>query len=401
MYVQQWLLQWLFIICGMSFAMSSRSTCGYLSRLALYFCIGVLTNWFAWVIKGMDWKSQFWNVIFQFWFIFALMFYTSLLHPLKHYLDKVSRRAALGLKPNRDVGLMTGMAIIVSFLMALHICCKYAIAPLMDYTLGSYIVALGKNAGKGGEFWGLPRNEEAASLFCQEMASYAQVSAGSIMILVFFPFLSSNLTYANWLVLTNVFVFRCLSFRGQFARLNDGFDFVLLGMSAYYLGLAHRRTIGKYMMRYWWLLLFSFALLIPPGTFGRFDETPEKMSETFRIRYHVVELAMVVMFLSAAERMADDGIFTEDKCQWLSWWALYVFLFHKFVHLVAPVPFNWIVLVLSCPVTYLIHGRSSSTVAKEPTERPQKHGEEAESLGEDVENPANCPGLTEAEVTGR
>lgn len=412
MYVQQWTLQWLFIICGISFAMSSRSTCGYLSRLALYFCIGVFTNWCAWVITGQDWKGQFWNVIFQFWFIFGLMIYIIVLAPLKHYLDRVSRGAAIGLTPDRDIGLMPGIALMISVLMAIHLSFRYAIAPFMDWSLGSYIVAFVKSSGKGAAFWGLPQHEKEAYFFCQEIASYAQVSAGSIMILVFFPFVSKNLTFANWLVLMNVYIFRCLTFRSQFARMSDGFDFTMLGMSAYYLGLAYRRTIGKYMMRYWWLLLFVFSLLLPPGTFGRYDETPQKMDESFRLRYHVVELALVVMFLCAAERMADDGIFTEDRCQWLSWWALYVFLFHKFIHMVVPVPYNWVVLVLSCPVTYLIHGWGRPSEVKggtqEPTESHRKDiestAEEAEAQTKDVESPPDspdCPALTEAQVTGR
>merc|ERR1719375_2892656 len=134
----------------------------------------------------------------------------------------------------------------------------------------------------------------------------------------------------------------------------------MIGLANFYLGLSYRKTIGKYMCRYWFLLLFFFSLLIPPGTWGRFDETP--ITElNFRIRFHLVELAMVLLFLCAAERIAHDEIFTEDRLEWMSWWSLYLFLFHKCVHIVVPQPFNWLTLILMAPLAWAVHGQSKNT----------------------------------------
>merc|ERR1719482_353272 len=79
----------------------------------------------------------------------------------------------------------------------------------------------------------------------------------------------------------------------------------------------------------------------------------------------MVELILVVLFLSAAERIADSGIFTEDKLGWLSWWALYIFLTHKFIHMVFPQPWNWIALIMTAPIAWLIHGGSATDAKTE------------------------------------
>jgi len=417
MYVQQWVLQWLFIICGMSFGMSSRGTGGYLARLMLYFVIGVCTNWCAWAIAGKDWKDNFWNVIFQFWFIFGLMLYIICLTPLKLYLKKLSQRNELdGMPPIRDVGLPNGLLIMASILFLIHFSFQYAVAPLMNWSLGHAIVEFQKSWGNGAQFWGMPGSSQDTLLFMQELLSYLQVSVGSLLILLIFPMVSNRLTLTNWLVILNVYTFRCFSTRGQFARIVDGFDFTMIGLANFHLGLSYRRTIGKYMCRYWFLVLFVFALLIPPGTWGRFDETTIE-SFDFRIRYHLVELAMMLLFLCAAERIADGGIFAEDKLEWLSWWALYVFLCHEAVHIVVPHPYNWAVLLSIAPIAWYFHGRSDSSQGQSQEAGPspaekQKQTDIEEALeGEkdteedlllmDPDCKQSCPGLPVSQIEGR
>lgn len=358
MYVQQWVLQWLFIVCGISFAMSSRNTPGYLARLGLYFAIGVCTNWCAWVITGMDWKHNFWDVIFQFWFIFGLMMYLIGLTPIKYYLKKVSAKAYV-LPDSGLLGTVTAVAIIVAMVFMVHLCFTLALGPFLNVTLGRGFVWVHKVAGDGADFWGMPANSQESLAFIQELLSYLQVSFASLLILLIFPMVSDKLSLTTWLVLINMYAFRCIYPRGQFGRIVDGFDFTMLGLVNYHLGLSYRKTIGKYMVRYWFVILFVFSLIIPPGTFGRFDETGMP-SAGFRIRYHTVELALVVLLLSAGELMADSKIFTEDKADFLNWWALYMFLFHKFIHLVIPHPFNWLVILCLAPICWVVHSAKRS-----------------------------------------
>jgi len=392
MYVQQWVLQWLFVICGMSFGMSSRNTWGYLSRLGLYFVIGVVINWSAWVMKGLDWKSNFWNVIFQFWFIFGLMMYIIMLTPVKRYLSNLRTRTDV----QRDLGLVAGLGIMLGLLVAVHLSFTYVLVPLTSATLGRALVDFKKDAGSGGAFWGLPDDMHQSTLFIAELLGYVQVSVGSLLILWIFPKMSNRLSLTAWLVLLHVFCCRCIFYRGQFARIVDGFDFTMIGLVNFYLGLAYRRTIGKYMCRYWFVVLFLFACLIPPGTFGRFDESTIT-NLPFRIKFHLVEFALILLFLCAAERIADGAIFAEDKLGWLSWWALYLFLFHKAIHILVPHPFNWAVICLIAPVAWYFHGDTkSATIEKDA----QPEGEPSPSEVADVERAAEGVAESPPKITG-
>lgn len=386
MYVQQWVLQWLFIVCGMSFGMSSKNTQSYLGRLIIYFGIGVITNWSAWAIAGKDWQHNFWDVIFQFWFIFGLMLYIVLLTPLKSYLKSVSTRTECP----RDLGLVQGLAVMVALLIVVHLGTQYVVAPLVNVSLGSALVEFKKSVGAGGAFWGLPDNTAQSGLFISELLGYIQVSMGSIVILLGFPRLSNRLSLTNWILLAHLFICRGFLYRGQFARIVDGFDWVLIGLANFHLGLSYRRTIGKYMCRYWFFVLFVFACLVPPGTWGRFDETPIQ-DLSFRIRFHLIELACTLLFLCAIERIADGAIFLEDNLQWLSWWSLYLFLFHKAIHIVVPHPFNWAVIILIAPIAWFIHGRgddSSSEQALETSPAGDKGVFTPRSIQEDHSKPS-------------
>jgi len=377
MYVQQWVLQWLFVICGISFGMSSRNTPGYLGRLLLYFVIGVFTNWCAWVIEGLNWRDNIWNVVFQFWFIFGLMVYIICLTPMKQYLERISSRRTR----SAEFSLTTGIVLVVVILLLVHFAFRYLLGPIMNMMFSQAIVVFSSIGGYGATFWGFPSNPEDTLLFIEELLSYLQVSVGSILILWIFPMVSNRLSLTNWLVLLYVYFFKCLEYRGQFARIIDGFDFTMIGLANFYLGLSYRRTIGKYMCRYWFFVLFVFALLIPPGTWGRFDETSIH-DLSFRIRWHMVELILVVLFLSAAERIADSGIFTEDKLGWLSWWALYIFLTHKFIHMVLPQPWNWLALIMTAPIAWLIHGGSAADAKKEKALEDDLEAEKQKLTGE-------------------
>lgn len=365
MYVQQWVLQWLYIVCGLSFAMSSRGSIGYQARLGMYFAVGVFINWCAWACKGMDWRGEFWNVIFQFWFIFGLMMYIACLTPLKIYLMNLSKEVAQR-PPSKDLGLAGGLALIAGVLLLVHVGFRFALAPFLNATIGHGLVTFQKLAGEGASFWGMPTSSQESMLFIQEQLSYLQVTAGSFLILIIFPRVSNRVTMTNWLVLLNVFFFRCFFPRGQFARIVDGLDFTMIGLANFYLGLSYRKTIGEYMVRYWFVVLFVFSLLLPPGTWGRFDETGITSAD-FRVRYHLAEFAMVVLLLSAGERLADASIFTEDKLDFLNWWALYLFLFHRCIHLVIPHPFNWLVVLCLAPLCWLVHGSRSRTDDQQET----------------------------------
>jgi len=341
---------------------------------------------------------------------------------VKHYLKRISDEGP-SLPPEQELGWAHGLAAICFALVLIHFGFRLALTPCINYILGHAMIFVKKFGGHGAAFWGMPSDMHQSTEFVEDLVGYLQVSAGSIMILWLFPKVSNRLPLANWLVLLNVYAFRCLVVRSQFARIIDGFDFTMIGLANYFLGLYYRRTIGKYMARYWFFVLFVFALLIAPGTYGRSDESAiENLS--FRIRYHLVELAMAVLLLCAGERIAASEIFTEDKLEWLSWWALYVFLFHRFIHIVVPHPLNWIALILLAPIAWAIHGGAESTSSQPadvPTEDdatraeralPSQQADVERALQEDAcdagretdvpsESDKCCPDLMVSQIEGR
>lgn len=88
-FCQNWVFQLLFIVSGVSFALSRRSFPGYLGRLCCYFCLGVVINVSAWSLQGLDWKHNFFTAVYHFMYIAAIFCYSLLLYPLKSYLQKV------------------------------------------------------------------------------------------------------------------------------------------------------------------------------------------------------------------------------------------------------------------------------------------------------------------------
>mmetsp|Transcript_76326 Transcript_76326/g.236366 ORF Transcript_76326/g.236366 Transcript_76326/m.236366 type:complete len:136 (-) Transcript_76326:129-536(-) len=128
---------------------------------------------------------------------------------------------------------------------------------------------------------------------------------------------------------------------------------MLLGMSCYFLGLRHRRVIGLYLVRYWFLVLLLCAMIWPPGEHQRFDEIPPPPRDMeLRVRVYLLEGIFVVIWLAAGERLVQPEIFTEDRLAFLNNWGLLVFLVHKAIHMTILPPFNWTVLVLLAPACY-------------------------------------------------
>lgn len=356
MFVQSWVLQWLFLIAGICYGVTSRGLWHYLSRLGGYFCVGVFCNFLAFVIVGNDVRGNLWNVVFQFWFIVGLMGFLVLLTPIKKHLKSVVDArgtdseedflkhgpgpASMGFKyhPAACIFLVIGgFCLIYAFanFVFIRICQMLFSVPLATWATGM---------GPASEFWGLPQNAADAHDFIADFIGYFLLSVTSLYLIVVFPMVSDRLEYTAWIVLFNTYSHRMLLYRSQMARLINGFDVTMIGITCFYYGLAHRRVVGEYMTRYWFVMLFTCSVLWPPGTYGRFDEDPPT-DLAFRMRYNFSEAVFTVGFLCSMERMIDTKIYTKDRMQFLGMWSLILFLVHKAVHIVFPSPFNWIVLL--------------------------------------------------------
>lgn len=369
MYVQAWVLQYLYLVCGICFGMTSRSLVDYLGRLAMYFFVGVGCNLSAWIIMRMDYINNAWNVIYQFFFVFGLMLFTLLLNPLKRYLQWiVSGKSA----KRYNVGLMRSLLYAIAGLLIIKGCFMFIIVPFCQMAFASSAVNLVKDMGDGAKYWGLPKTEEEAVGFLAEALGIFQLSISSLFLAFFFPLVTPRLSLVPWAIMLNLYSHRVVEFRGSEARLFNSFDMTMLGLTSFYCGIAGRRVIGKYMTRYYFGVLFLSAVLWPAGTFRRLDEHPTS-DPVLRARSTLLEAVWVVLFLTGMERMVEPEIFSEDRMQYLQNWALLLFLVHKAVQLLLPVPWSWLVLVGLLPVCRMMQGNT----------KPQSNGCAHEPLLED------------------
>lgn len=93
MFSQCWVLQILWVVSGISWGLSSRPLGPYLTRLSAYFAVGVSFNFLAFVVHGKDWRSNPWDVVFQFWFVVGLGVYCTVTLALKPVLRQARARS--------------------------------------------------------------------------------------------------------------------------------------------------------------------------------------------------------------------------------------------------------------------------------------------------------------------
>jgi len=378
LFTQDWVLQYLYLVCGVCFAMSRRSLLGYEMRLAAYLVIGILMNWLGWVATGEDWKSNTFNVIFHMWFIVGLMLYAIALAPLRSYLRRVQEMshgrppqlpadsdgpehtsgvsvarhsqvvAAVGFKEEawRVVFVVIGGVAFIS------IFCKVVLDHLFGL-LGPAFATFWTSLGSGASFWGLPSTPAESQGFFQEVSTYCTLTASNVYLIVVMPRVFQQVSFTSWAVLINTYLNRMLWYRSAFERPFHGLDLMMIGLTVYSLGMRHRRTVGIYFARYWFFVIFICGLVWQPGSFGRFDEQPPEDIH-MRVRVSFVEAVFILAWLIAGEHIAKPEIFTEDKLEFLNTWALIVFLVHKAVHMIVPFPVNWVFLVALAPSLWLV-----------------------------------------------
>jgi len=390
MFTQDWVLQYLFLVCGVSYGISSRRLGGYLSRLFAYFVLGVLLNWCAAIVAGWSWRGNMFDVVFHLWFVVGLMLYAVVLAPLKWYLRRVAedldKQSESGLRATAeresipeadhpeaeespwhpvtgpqehstyDVGtsvlwIMMAVGGGIVFIVIFFTLCMRPVVLLLAARAGSSMHVF----GQGADFWGFPQDYEEAKTFFKRFFTYLMCSSTSVYLLVVCPRVLKHTSATTWLVIVNTYVHKLFFYRGQDDRFFHGLDLMIVGMSCYFLGLRHRRVIGLYVVRYWFAVLLACAMIWPPGAHQRFDEIPPPPEDMeLRIRVYLLEAIFVVIWLAAGERLVQPEIFTEDNLTFLNNWGLIIFLVHKAVHMTILPPLNWTLLLLLAPACYLV-----------------------------------------------
>lgn len=380
---QSWTLQFLMIVCGVCFCMSKRSLWGYQSRLALYLVVGVLVNWTAWLIKGKDWRGDFFDVVFQFWFVVDIMIYSLMLNPLKLFLQNLPQSAekhsamqeasyemceepisisnddeGQGTRRTHDGSWLTWLRSLALLACGMSIIClvfQFAITPVLQEVLAPPIYKAVLRMGDGARWWGLPTTLEASDTFVAEQCFYLLGFVLSLFLVMAGSQLFAHSGTVTWLVLLNIYGNRCLFYRSKSERTMHGMELMMLGMTCYHLGLRYRRTVGQYVIRYWFLVLFALVMLWPLGLRQRLDENPPAQNQVeYRVRFQLMEAICVVCWIAAGDRAVQPEIFSKDKLGFLNDWALLLFLIHMAIHTVFPPPWNWIILVALAPLCFLV-----------------------------------------------
>jgi len=346
---QNWTLQYIFVICGLSLSLSRQGVSASLLRLALYFVVGVCLNWSAWAIKGLDWRHNFWDVIFQFWFVVALVVYIVLLVPLKSYLELVAdgnrRRAHQAVDPEQPALLMS-FAMVGAGLVIIYLLVSEALARLVSGSLASRVAPIISSMGSGLEWWA-KQSGGAAGGVLMSFCSALELTLSNVWIAVMVPhLLPAQQSITGWLLIANMHIRRLDTwYSGLGEKVFNGFDLMLLGLVCAKLGLKWRGRVGTCLARYWFVWMSVCGLVWHPGTSGRLDLLQE-VAFPLRWRMRFLDAVFMVVWLAAGERFFDPRIFSEDKCDFITSLGLFLFLVHKAIHILLPEPDNWYLILL-------------------------------------------------------
>jgi len=377
MYVQSWVLQYLYYVCGFVFGMSSRPLLSYCSRLGIYFLIGVCVNLSAWSLAGRDVRSNIFGMVFQFWFVFGLILFLFALAPLKRYLanardlarsthwPSASSLAEPENLPELARELIKGVLVMTVSGGIIHTLNRYIAQPVLVTLLTGPLRPAIEGMGESSKFWGLPEgtNKNDWEAWTCTLLGDMELSVTNVLIVLLFIRITSRLPLTMWILFLNTYLHKCMLYRSQTCRMLNAFDYTLMGLSFYYLGIAGRRAIGEYLSRYWFLFLFTCSLLWQPGMFGRLDESPPTALDV-RFRYFLLEFWFALLFFTAIERMIDERIFSKDRLHFLGHWSLLIFLIHGFFVVLANQFEYWCMLVGTIPLCKLLFGGGGQPKAR-------------------------------------
>lgn len=365
LFFQNWVMQYLWLVCGICYGLSSRPLLQYLGRLLLFFSVGIAANWTACRIK----KDVGLPVGGNMWFVLILAIFSLLLKPLKMRIRLMSENpqelltgAAYGCQVP-DEPRLSNTSNQKSDLNRLYkgivwMCGGLSVLLLMSslviLSLGGLAVQTHTRRGS--------KEEELALRFVMHFCSEVQACLSAVWILWSFPQVCVDTSHVTWLLLVNMYTFKLICGYGETAFFSSGFQLLLIGLSAGLLGLSWRQEVSTMVQRYWMVVAFIGAWCFLPGTHGMLIVV-EPEDVLVRHRFILLEILLVVGWLVAGAEMVDPKIFEADNLVWLSDWASLLFLSHQAVLIVAP-QVSWPVFIALMPASWIfrkaIGGFSSS-----------------------------------------
>lgn len=405
-FTQNWVLQLLFTVSGVSFALSRQALGGYVLRLSAYFFIGVLINLTAWKLTNRDWYHDIFGMVFQFAFVAGLIIYSLLLYPMKAILQTNHKRAIktftkddpdfifelpcaaealsspksmAATEPAAEPALATdtescqeaspteqphpseeseslfkAIAVIILMAVGIYVLMWAVVEPVVQAFLTPYAAKFFHwlSPGHSMRYWHIPSDPLKAGQMVNSFCQYTQCSLCSILIALVFPKLHNRTSIVGWLVFAHMFLNRVYFHRDKEERIFHGFDIFFLSFVIAHYGLRHRAQVAAIVVRYWFVWLIMCGLIWNPGTDQRLDTMIPRDAIT-RLRVNSLDGFFILAWLTAGEYLFDDRIYTQDKLEFLNWWALAVFLLHKAIHITFQFPVNWSILIALIPICFI------------------------------------------------
>mmetsp|Transcript_130729 Transcript_130729/g.279591 ORF Transcript_130729/g.279591 Transcript_130729/m.279591 type:complete len:442 (-) Transcript_130729:77-1402(-) len=348
LYAQSWVLQLLWVVCGICFSMSQRTFVSYMGRMSLYFAIGVTANWSAWLFNGWNWAENFWSMLAQNSFVFILILIIIILAPVRTYLRRLAvqgRDLTLPLatspqeEPEEQHLIECSSRDRAEFLQCCMILSSgiFLLAVTFVLVLRPALRDMEPLIQRHREKLGLPgvTDIRTGAEYYVEASYSLQTCLAGLWIVYCWPKLFKDKTLMAWALIVNLYIHRLVVGYGTPDLPFHGFSLFLVALTACELGMAGRKRLGGLVVRYWMVGCFLLAFLWTPGLHGDLMQQPPRDLYQ-RERYILIEAVFVVGWLTAGQYMVDVKIFTVDKLTWVTDSALVAFLVHQSVIWVFP-----------------------------------------------------------------
>ena len=283
---QCWAFQLIATVAGVSFALSRKSLCGYILRVSAYVMVGSLLNLIGMCVAGTAVETLDGNlldsingIIYHMFFAVFVGIYSVMLAPSKRQLRQMATENRQFDSIEWKYKYVGAACALILLLAALEVMFQVCADQLTQLTIDfASVIPIGKYGNDLGRlFTGISSCVRCICILLLWPCSFG----------LFLP--ASYMAYA---VLLNSYCRVALFRNAAIDHMFNLWDWFLLGFTVQLVGLRHRKSIGIYARRYWFVIFFACGLLQDRGPISILEfNPPEDFSQ--RIRYATIQHEMI------------------------------------------------------------------------------------------------------------